>query len=335
MNGILIRKAQPTAGDVHVNQPLANVSVAYFQDQTRFIADRAFPNIPVQKQSDLFYTIPKGAFTRDQMAKRAPGTETKAIGYDVSTDNYYCDVYGLHHPIPAQIKANYDDPLNADKEATELLTQAGLIRREVNWMTNFFGTGIWTEERAGVATGPTGTQFLRWDVASSTPIEDVEAAKVAVEELTGYEPNTLVIDRHTLSALKNHADILDKLKYGQTAPNPAMVTLNILAQIFGVERVLVARAIKNTALEGATDVFSFIAGKNALLCYVPSSPGLYTPTAGYTFSWNGYMGAAAQGQRIRKYRVETKDSEIVEIDMAFVQKLISADLGAFFLNTVS
>ena len=102
-----------------------------------------------------------------------------------------------------------------------------------------------------------------------------------------------------------------------------------------MSRILVSKAIVNTAVEGATDSHSFIAGKNALLCYVPDSPGLYTASAGYTFSWNGYLGAAAQGQRIRKYRVETKASEIVEIDMAFVQKQIGADLGAFFLDTVS
>lgn len=335
MEPILIQKAQPTAGDVHVNRPLANISVAYFQEQTSFVADQVFPNVPVQKKSDVYYTIPKGAFNRDQMAKRAPGTESKAIGYELSSDSYICDVYGLHHPIPDEVKANYDSPLSADREATELLTHAGLIRREVNWVSTFFGTGIWTTERAGVASSPTGTQFLRWDVANSIPIQDVDAAKVAVEELTGRMVNTMVIDRHTLTALQNHADILDRLKYGQTAPNPADVTLNVLAQIFGMKRVLVSRAIKNTAVEGATDSHSFIAGKNALLCYVPDRPGLYTPAAGYTFSWNGYLGAAAQGQRIRKYREEKKTSDIVEIDMAFVQKLVGADLGAFFLNTVS
>jgi len=335
VEAILIRKAQPTAGDVHVNQPLANISVAYFQEQMNFVADQVFPNIPVQKQSNVYYVIPRGAFNRDQMSKRAPGTETKGIGYDMDTDNYHCDTYGLHHPIPDAIKANYDSPLSADREATELLTHAGLIRREVNWVSSFFITGLWTTERAGVASGPTGTQFLRWDEASSTPIADIEGGKVTVQELTGREPNTLVIDRWTLKGLKENAEILDRLKYGQTAPNPAMVTLNILAQIFGLERVLVSQAIVNTAVEGAADSHSFIAGKNALLCYVPRNPGLYTPSAGYTFSWNGWLGAGAQGQRIRRYRVESKASEIVEIDMAFVQKQTGADLGAFFLDTVS
>ena len=99
MEAILIQKAQPTAGDVHVNRPLANVSVAYFQDQTNFVADQVFPNIPVKKQSDVFFTIPRGAFNRDQMSKRAPGTETKAVGYEMGTDNYHCDTYGLHHPV--------------------------------------------------------------------------------------------------------------------------------------------------------------------------------------------------------------------------------------------
>jgi hypothetical protein len=30
----------PTAGDVHVNRPLTNISIAYMQDAAGFVADR-------------------------------------------------------------------------------------------------------------------------------------------------------------------------------------------------------------------------------------------------------------------------------------------------------
>jgi hypothetical protein len=37
----------PSIGDVHVNVPLTNISVAYIQDEGAFVADRVFANIPV------------------------------------------------------------------------------------------------------------------------------------------------------------------------------------------------------------------------------------------------------------------------------------------------
>jgi hypothetical protein len=43
----LIRKAQPTPSQVHVNVPLTNVSVAYMIDSGLYIASRVFPVVPV------------------------------------------------------------------------------------------------------------------------------------------------------------------------------------------------------------------------------------------------------------------------------------------------
>ena len=72
---IMIRKAQPTPGDVHVDSPMTNISIAYLQAASLFVADRVFPNIPVQKQSDLYFKYDRGMFNRDQMPKpRASAT---------------------------------------------------------------------------------------------------------------------------------------------------------------------------------------------------------------------------------------------------------------------
>ena len=48
---------QPTLQDVHVNRPLTNVSVAYLQEAAgvEFVADKAFPAVPVENKSDLYY----------------------------------------------------------------------------------------------------------------------------------------------------------------------------------------------------------------------------------------------------------------------------------------
>ena len=70
----------PGRADVHVDRPLTNLSIAFRQSADAFVADRVFPVVPVSKQTDSFFTIPRGAFLRDQMEKKAPGAGAKATG---------------------------------------------------------------------------------------------------------------------------------------------------------------------------------------------------------------------------------------------------------------
>ena len=71
----------PTQSDLHVNAPLTNVIVAYMQDKAQFIADKVFPRVPVQKQSDMYWKYSKSDWRRTDAQKRAPGTESPGVGW--------------------------------------------------------------------------------------------------------------------------------------------------------------------------------------------------------------------------------------------------------------
>lgn len=327
---------QPTAGDVHVNAPLTNISVAFLQNANNFIASRVFPNIPVGKQSDRYYTYERGDFNRDEMDVRAPGTETNGSGYNLdSTPTYYAPVYGFHKDIPDQVRANSDSMLDPDREAVEFVTHKALIRREKIWAGNYFKSGVWTTDLTGAASNPGAGQFLQWNDGNSNPITDIRSGKRVMAESTGFEANTLVIGRAVYDVLVDHPDIIDRVKYGQTPGSPAKVNLNALAALFEVERIFVMNAIENTAKEGQNAAHSFIGGKHALLVHSAPTPGLMTPSAGYTFSWTGYLGAGAEGNRIKRFRMENIASDRVEIEMAFDCKKVAADLGYFFAGAVA
>jgi hypothetical protein len=47
------------------------------------------------------------------------------------------------------------------------------------------------------------------------------------------------------------------------------------------------------------------------------------------------LGAGAEGNRIRSFRMEQLGADRVEIDMSFDLKLVSADLGAFWSGVVA
>ena len=327
---------QPTQGQVHVDQPLTQISVAFLQNAENFVADRVFPKIGVSKQSDRYYTYDRGEFNRDEMALRAPGTESAGSGYSIdNTPTYYCPVYAMHRDIDDQVRANADSVLSLDREASEYLTHKALIKKEKLWVSKFFQSGIWGTDVTGDSSGNVGAgETLHWSDASSTPIEDIRGAHTAILQETGFEPNTLVLGHEVFAKLLDHPDIIDRLKYGQTPGSPAMASREALASLFGVERLFVMRSIENTAAEGQAAAHSFIGGKRALLCYSAPQPGLMTPSAGYTFQWNG-MAGGGEGVRVKRLRMENLESDRVELQMSFDQKLIAADLGYLWSDIVA
>jgi len=323
--------ANPTINQVHVNQPLTQISIAYMQDAENFIATEVFPNIPVQKKSDRYYKYLREDWFRDVAKKRAPGTESAGGGYKLdNTPTYYADVFAIHKDVDDQIRANADDVINMDRDATEWVTQMMLLKREKLWANSYFTAGVWATELDGVTGTPTAGEFKQWDQADSTPIEDIRDASVEVAELTGFKPNVLVLSPYVYTALSNHADILDRIKYTQTG----VVTSDILAGLFDVDRVLIAWGTENVANAGADADMNFVFGKHALLAYANPQPSILQPSAGYTFSWAGFLGAGAMGNRIRQFRMEQLGADRIEGELAMDMKVVADDLGVFFQNAI-
>ena len=326
----MIRKAQPTPSAVHVDRPLTNMSLAILQDPSAFIADQVFPQLPVSKQSDLYREYPRGAFNRDEMEKRAPGTESAQVAYETSTTPYYADVWAAHVDIDEQTEENADEEVDLDFEAVQLLSHKALINRDAQWAANYFVTGVWTFEED---FGAQATQ--QWnDYTNSAPLQEIEGKKVEMGSSTGMEPNTLILGRRVWQQLKNHPDLVGRLDRGQTT-GPARVLLQSLANLLELDRVLVSRSIVNSAAEGAADSHDYIMGNHALLLYVPDSPGRYTPSAGYTFTWRGFSGATAAGSRMKRIESPLTASRRIEIESAYAQQLISPDLGSMLLDIVA
>jgi len=317
---------QPTQGSVHVDVPLTNISTAYMQSQDAFIATKVFPIVPVSKQTDKYYTYTKNDWFRDEAQQRADATESAGSGYGLSTATYSCDVYAMHKDIGYQTRANADSQINLDRDATQFVTQRLLLRQEIQWVTDCFATSIW-------ATDATPSNLWS-DYTASDPIEDVETGKETILSTTGQMANTLVLGYQVYRKLKNHPDIIDRIKYTQGVTGRT-VTPELLAAMFDVDRVLVARAIKATNVEGETAAYSFTHGKHALLLHVATSPGLLTPSAGYTFTWQGVSSGLGANVGITRMDMPTKKSERIEGEVAWDNKIVGTDLGYFFNGAVA
>lgn len=330
-----------TASQVHIDQPLTNLTVAYLQSQDNFIADKVFPNVPVDKKTNKYYIYDRENFYRTEVAARAPRTRSQRIGMSISNATYTAEVRSLSTDFDFETLANADTALDIRRGASEMLTHNLLIDREKRFMSTFFGTGIWTTEYEGVANASnnSATRVTQWDdYTNSTPIVDVTNARRAMQVASGgFKPNKMVVSRDAHDTLINHPDILARINGGATVTQTALITQAKLAEIFEVAEYHIADAIENTAKEGLTESLSFVATKKAALYYCPPSAGLMVPAAGYNFTWNELDNASGYGVDIRSYtgdflRVEGV-AELLEANMAYDQKVVGADLGVFF-NTI-
>lgn len=318
--------AQPDRSDVHIVSALTGIAVAYIQNAANFVARRVFPTVGVAKQSDKYYVFDKNAWMMDQMKRRGVSQESAGSGYTLSSVAYSADVWALHKDIDDQIRKNSDNPLNPDENATKWLAMMALLRLEIQWVTDYFTTSVW---------GTDATPGTLWsDYAGSDPIEDVETAKAAILSVTGFMPNKFVLGYDVYRRLRNHPDILDRIKYGG-GDGPKVANEQTLARVFDVEEVLVAKAVKATNIENETAAYAFTHGKHALLCYAAPSPGIDVPSAGYVFEWNGVSEGLGESVAISKFRMQQLKSDRVEINSAWDNKVVGTDLGYFFNSCVA
>lgn len=314
---------QPVLSDVHVDSVLTDLSVRFSQKEDMFVANKVFPQVKVSNKSDIYYTYPREYWFRTDAELRGPGAESAGSGYEVSTDSFSCDVYAIHKDVDDQTRANADAQITMDRDATEFVTSHLLQRREQSFVSQYFQSGVW---------GTDVTPANKWsDYTNGDPIADLRLGIITMAKNTALKPNKLVLGPEVWDKLQDHPDFLDRIKFTEKG----IVGTDLLATMLGLDEVLVAWSVKNTANEGEAASYDFNFGKNAVLLHAAKSPGLNTPSAGYTFQWSGLFGGGSNGIRIKRFRLERNASDRIEGEEAIDQKVVSAELGYFFNAAVA
>ena len=311
--------------DLHVDGNLTNVSIAY--SNAEYIADQIFPQAPVNKQSDIVPKYDQSHWFRNLAEKRAPGTKSKRSGFTVDlTDKYFCDRYSFADEVNDETRDNSDAPFNLDVDTTEFVTDKLLMTREVNFVTDFMKTGVWGTDKAGT------TDFVKFsDYALSAPLEVITDYRDIVQGKIGRDVNLFAVSRPIHSKLKWHPDLIDMIKYTQRG----QLTPQLIAELLEIGRYLVGQAIQTTDPEGTAEAsvnYSRIWGKDALMAYVSDRPSLKTPTAGLTFIWRRVANAL---QYIKRMRDEERETDIIEVNSYFDQKVTAKNAGLFMDEVIA
>lgn len=276
----------------------------------RMIALQVFPVIETQEQGGSFPLIKVESLLKLVDTARASGGGYKLTEFDFTDDTFATKENGVTIPIDRRNKAIFH---NFQME----LATAAFARNIV--MTNLerriaallFNTGTFTPTSATVAWAT---------LATCVPITDVEAA---IQRLyaKGIEANALIISWQTFRNLRNCEQIIERINsQGAGTPSkPEDITVQMLANIFSLPKVIVGGAQYNSAAEGQTASLSGIWSNSYAMVTRVAEPGatFEDPSIGRTFHWAGdgssidgtietYYVEDNRGDRLR-YRMETQE----------------------------
>ncbi len=316
-----------TANQVHVDEALANISIAYDNPDLVFQKE-VFPVVPVDKQSDVFFKFSKQHFRQYPDSKR-PGADVNEIPIDLDARGYFfCDGHALDYPQPDEIQANADPGADLDIEVTLKVTEAIRLNEEIN------GAAIITTANITQNTTLSGTS--QWsDFANSDPFLAIDQKKTVIRQSTGLPPKEykLLMSEYTYLTVRNHPKLIDRVKYTQAGGRKPL-TEDELAEAFGVAKVVVAGGMKQNTPEGRTDSLTYIWGKNVLMFYAAARPSKRQATLGYTFVWmvkvggdgrmRGDLGANTGGFLVRRYRYERRRSDVIGVEYLNKEQALAA-----------
>lgn len=315
---------------VHLDQLLTGLTLNWVSEQN-YLADKVFPVVNVSKKSDDYYTFDAAEANREGsevVTLLAPRTEPRKFDVSHGQGTYNAKVYGAAFDIDMQTAANEDENLNVRSRKARQLMDIMLKKRDRDFISTFMTTGVW-----GVNLNGSTSDFVQWDDSASTPIDDVRNWKRAFQIRNyGFKPNVMVVTQDIVDTLMANTQILNRINGGATIGNPALIDMTLLAQIFGVEKVLIADAVSNNVAVGATAAPAYMISNQILLAYSPSEAGLDTPASGLIFAWNSIPNVS-WGISMESFTDDAlarqQIAEQVHAKMAYDMKAVGTPMGTY------
>lgn len=327
-------------GSFKPNMYLSNLSLAYFQEASRYVAKSIFPICPVQLSSASYYIFSKGDLLRDNVSRKPEFGKVAPAQMGQLEGSYRCKVDQIITGIDQISSLDYrrtNAPGVADprRAKVKFIAEQMNLHQDIVFAQNFFKAGVWTNEWTGGSTYEKSAKtFIKFNDDNCDPVVLIEDLCTEVEQNTGRRPNRLGLGKEAYNALKAHPAILERVKYSGSSANPATVNEKVLAELFGLERVKVLSSIYNAATLGKPDDMQYICDpKAAILAYATNTPAIDEPSAGYIFTWD----MLGNGQYMPTLQYEGENgthSEFIEGLFAADMKKTADDLAIFLKDCV-
>jgi hypothetical protein len=284
------------------------------QNHRGFVWDQLMPVFDVAKASGNFGRIPVEQLLQQRDTKRAPGS-----GYARGKWNFVPDVYvtvehGAEEPVDDNEAQMYADYFDAEQISGLRARDAVLSNAERRVIDALLST----------STFANGAASAVWTNASgATPIDDVEAAIIAIYDACGLWANTIGMSYKTFRLLRNCDQIIERIQSNGAGDRTVAtdITVQQLEQVFDIPKIVVAGATENSANEGQAATFGQIWDESKVWIGVTAdSNDIRKPCVGRTFHWS--QDGSSIGGTVESYRDETVRADIIRVRHQVGEKIL-------------
>lgn len=300
-----------------------------------FIGLQVLPGIGVAKDSASFAKINvEDLLRKAEDTERAPRAEYKRDAFQWTSDSYDAKEHGVEEVVDDLLIERYGDILRAEMIARERAIDRMLRALENAIASAVFNTTTWT----GAAL-TTGVSTAWTTAATAVPITDIDGAIEKVITSSGMRPNALILSDYALLKLKRTAQVQDLLKYSGNDDPKNLGIISGLKELFELDKILVAKSMKNTADEGQSASFSRMwDATKAMVCHI-ADDGMngdlesMDPFIGRTiFATEGNasipgMGDGEESLIVEEYREESRRGGIIRARNKRHVKIVHAEAG--------
>lgn len=321
--------ASPTTAITTLRPDLASfLEYDLESDKLGYVASQVFPVVEVASQAGQFGIIPVEELLEQRNTKRAPGAGYARGNFNFTTSTYACEEHGAEEPVDDRQAKMYREYFDYELVATKRAFSSILRNAEQRVADAVFNTTTWTG--ASLTTSITD----EWDdIANAIPITNVDAAVKKVYDNSGLWANALIVNQKVFRNLRRCNQVIDAIE-SNGAGDPSKqsdITANMLAQVFGLDFVIVAGASRNSAKEGQNATPAQIwSDEYAMVCRVATSADMAEPCIGRMFHWSA--DGSSIGGTVETYRDEIVRANIVRVRHDVDELVLYAQAGHLLSN---
>ena len=257
---------------------LTAMSVQYAN--AMFIGTELMPVTPVPSKSAQYFTFPQGQRHSFPDDTGTPDGEAREIEETRSKANVNLSTYMLKNKVDAETLQEQSEPLDEMMDMVDAVNEGLAFKRELRIAAVMQAAGNYSTSNK---TTPSAAN--KWDSpGGGAPVSVIKSAVSALWNGRGQSEIVGWCGRDVFDVLCQHPAILELFKFVEGG----LATPEMIAMMFGMDRLLVGSARKDTANEGqGSPSYSRIWSNYFGVCRVANTPTRRNASFGKTFRYQG------------------------------------------------
>jgi len=301
--------SSPGASQALTRPDLRNAVVSEWDvngEKANFIADQVGKRIDVDFAAGKIKRIPREAFTKDaNTLNRGPGGSYSTSTWGDENLEFFTKEQGHEIPVDEEMASQCKIYYDAELAAARICMSKVMRKHEIDVAAAVMNTTTF----AGASLTTAGSVNWTTTPATAVPIDDVTSAALKVRQNCGRVANSIILSYTLWKKLIAVTQIVNRINGGATSQLPAAVQMAAVAQLFDLERIIIAKGIKDTAAEGQTFTAGDIwAADKAMVCYINPAANLQDINLCNVYNWEGSGGSwdwTFETYRFEKNRTDT------------------------------